>query len=105
MVRVALNAELQDNPIVRSYHSGGENAFESLVFEMLGTDNNVPVYAVIPPMKTPEVINEIYQKYKIGSDGTASHNLDSGDTLTNLQVRRSDVKRWIKNYLSGVDGE
>ena len=101
MARAALNAELQDNPIVASCHSGGENIFEAVVFEMLGTDesDNVPVYAVKPPMKTLEVIHDLYQKYKIGSDGTATHNMDPRDTLTNLQVRRRDVNRWIKNYL------
>ena len=100
MARVALNAELQDNPIVLSSHSGGENIFESVVFEMLGTDesDNVPVYAVKPPMKTPEVIRDIYLKYTIRSDGTATHNMDPRDTLTNLQVCRRDVERWIKNY-------
>ena len=101
MARVALNAELQDNPIVLSSHSGGENIFESVVFEMLGTDesDNVPVYAVKPPMKTPEVIRDIYLKYTIRSDGTATHNMDPRDTLTNLQVCRRDVERWIKKYL------
>ena len=101
MVRVALNAELQDNPIVKYSHSGGENIFESTVFAVLGTDDggSVPVYAVKPPMKTQEVIHDIYLKYKIGSDGTAIHNMDSS-ILTNLQVRRGDVKRWIKNYFS-----
>ena len=99
--RVALNAELQDNPIVQSSHAGGENIFEALVFEMLGTDDSVPVYAVKPPMKTPEVVHDIYLKYRIASDGTAIHNMDPGDTLTNLQVRRSDVERCIKNYLKG----
>ena len=105
MVRVALNAELQDNPIVKYSHSGGENIFDSTVFAVLGTDDGgtVPVYAVKPPMKTQEVIHDIYLKYKIGSDGTAIHNMDSSNTLTNLQVRRSDVKRWIKNYLGEED--
>ena len=72
-----------------------------MVFEILGMDDSVDVYAVKPPMKTPEVIRDIYLKYRIASDGTAIHNMDPGDTLTNLQVRRSDVERWIKNYLNG----
>ena len=85
MARTALNAELHDNLIVRSSHTGGKGIFEYMVFEMLGgTDDSVPVYAVKPPMKTPEVIHDIYLKYKIGSDGTAIHNMDHGDTLTNL---------------------
>lgn len=104
MAAAALNAELQDNPIVQSL---GEDDFESMVFEMLGADDsyNVPVYAVKPTAKTktPEVIHDIYLKYEIRSDGTAIHNRNPGDTLTNLQVRRSGVKRWMKNYLSGTD--
>ena len=106
MAQVALNAELRDNPIAQSYHYGGDNTFDAMVFEMLGgIDDSVDVYAVKPPMKTPEVIRDIYLKYRIASDGTAIHNMDSGDTLTDLQVRRSDVKRWIKDYLSEDDDE
>ena len=105
MASTALYAEIHDNPIVQSYHYGGENTFDAKVFEMLGMDDSVDVYAVKPPMKAPEVIHEIYQKYRIASDGTAIHNMDSRDTLTNLQVRRSDVERWIKKYLSGADDE
>ena len=102
IARVVSNAELQSNPVVRSFHSGGEDIFKSIVFEMLGTDDSysVPVYAVKPPMKIPEVIHDIYLKYKIGSDGTATHNMNPDDTLTNLKVRRSDVKRWMKEYLN-----
>ncbi len=103
---VDLEYEMSGNHITLSLHSSGKLDFESILFEMCGgTDGGIPIYAVKPPRVTPKIIPDIYDKYKIQSDDTAINNMDPGDTLTTLQVRRSDVKRWIKKYLRGPDDE
>ena len=76
------------------------------VDEMLGGDgNDVSLYAVRPLFNTPEMINHPTD-YVFSDDGkTAVHVQDEGERLTDLQVRRRDVKLWVKNYLRRVDEE
>ena len=76
------------------------------VDEMLGGDgNDVSLYAVRPLFNTPEMINHPTD-YVFSDDGkTAVHVQNEGERLTDLQVRRKDVKRWVKNYLRRVDEE
>ena len=70
------------------------------------TKNSVPLYAIWPP-STKRGLIENSHKYELNEDLVTATNPFAKDrnTLTNLYVRRRDVKRWLKNYLSEVDGE
>ena len=70
-----------------------------------GSEDSVAVYAVRPPLKTPEEISDIHT-FNIDYDKqTALHSWDPENNIKNLQVRRSDVRKWVKNYLRRLDEE
>ena len=77
-----------------------------LVDEMLGGDrSDVTLYAVRPLFNTPDMINHPTDYVFSDNGKTAVHVRDERERLTNLQVRRRDVKRWVKNYLRRIDEE
>ena len=70
-----------------------------LIDEMLGDPPAVPLYAVSAPLTKAEIIPHLHEYVFDDDCVSAAHTQDERNKLTNLQVRRSDVKRWIPYYL------
>ena len=105
-VEIAWTRLKKESRILRE--SGFEGHLISRFFanEMFdGSKNGVSLYAVRPPLKTPEIINNSHE-YSFNDDGmTAVHAWDETNILVSLQVRRSHVRKWVKYYLDKVDEE
>ncbi len=69
-----------------------------------GHSSSINLYATNEHFKTPQIINESHI-YAFNDDMETAENPWNGDTLTNLKVRRRDVKAWVENYLNGQDEE
>ena len=89
---------LQENPFE------GDLVAKFIVDEMLGDDPPaVQLYAISAPLTKVEIISHVHE-YAFDDDCSAAvHVQEERNKLTKLQVRRSDVERWIKSYL-GEEG-
>ena len=91
-------ASLKDTPVLSDVE--GKSVFQYLAHQMFnGTEKAVPVYGIRPPLRSRALIGNAHE-YQLGEDGSATHLFDESDRVTDLHVRRADVKRWIRNTLA-----
>lgn len=88
-------AGLRDTPMLSTVQ--GEKIFRHLTYEMFnGTRKAVPLYGIRPPLRSRSLIGNAHE-YRINEDGCAIHRFDENDRVTDLHVRRADVKRWVRD--------
>lgn len=86
---------LRDTPTLSDVE--GKNVFRHLTHQMFnGTDRAVPVYGIRPPLRSRALIGNAHE-YQFEENGGAIHLFDETDRVTDLHVRRADVKRWIRD--------
>lgn len=89
---------LRDTPPLSDVE--GKNVFRYLTHQMFnGTKQAVPVYGIRPPLRSRALIGNAHE-FRFEEDGSAIHLFDESDRVTDLHVRRADVKRWIRNILA-----
>ena len=91
-------SHLSDTPVISDVE--GKNVFRHLVHQMFdGTKRSVPLYGIRPPLRSRALIGNAHE-YRIEENGSAVHRLDDSDRVTDLHVRRADVKRWVRDTLA-----
>ncbi len=71
-----------------------------MLFNMMfdGQENSVPLFGAKPPLRTLDIIKDAYD-YDVSEDCTeAVCTWDEKKRITNLQVRRNDIKLWVKRF-------
>ena len=78
----------------------GVERFQNVTHLMFsGRANSVSLYGKRPPSRTIERIADAYL-YEFEDDGTAHNPFEKDSRVTDLHVRRSDLRRWIKDYVN-----